>query len=57
MGYKSRGNYGGVCVKDCLNRHKRCEDCFRSCNHLPSSSTLRYVKFGDYLSKEEKDKV
>lgn len=29
MGYKTRSNYAGICVKACVNRNKKCKECIR----------------------------
>jgi len=33
MGYKTRSNYSGVCVKSCENRGNSCSKCIRFSNY------------------------
>lgn len=40
-GYKSRGNWNvGICLKDCVNREKMCEECLGFNRFVPNKEEV-----------------
>lgn len=52
MGYKSRSNYKGVCVRQCANRDKDCNKCVRYSYYKLQETSKEGIKI-KYLYRDK----